>query len=375
MKTRQGFTLIEMLVATALTLFLMTIMSEAFVTALDTFTQLKGIGDMEEGLRTATMNLRYDLSQQLFEGQRRLSDGTLLTSPIQQGFFQLYQGAASSAQEGVDNDLGIPSYVSPAVGPVLHFTVRLQGSRPENFFSTTVPAGGPLDPTTPIGQATLGQLPDALYTSTKTSFNTQWAEVMYFLSLTGSTTSPSVATSYVAGANTPLYGLFRTQLLMPLRSDLINVPGNQAGGTLAQYPNVACSGGAPLTFFSPIDVAANPALRPLNPANPTARASATQVLNNVVSFNVRVMSTYSLANGGFADLVPVAVTNGDAAEVSGAFPGNASFGGFPATYDTATIPAQFSAGQFPQIIALEISIRVWDPSTKQSRQITIIQAM
>src|SRR5439155_10425507 len=43
---RQGFTLVEMLVAMALTIFIMVIMSEAFVAGLETFRQLKAIGDM-----------------------------------------------------------------------------------------------------------------------------------------------------------------------------------------------------------------------------------------------------------------------------------------------------------------------------------------
>src|SRR5262245_54057590 len=50
MRRRQGFTLVEMMVALALTVFIMVILSEAFVTGLETFRQLKAIGDMEESL-------------------------------------------------------------------------------------------------------------------------------------------------------------------------------------------------------------------------------------------------------------------------------------------------------------------------------------
>src|SRR6516162_8020749 len=93
---RQGFTLVEMLVAMALTLFIMVILSQAFITGLDTFSKLKGIGDMEETLRVAINNLRSDLTLDHFEGKRRLSDPAfLLAGPPQQGFFRVYQATQS----------------------------------------------------------------------------------------------------------------------------------------------------------------------------------------------------------------------------------------------------------------------------------------
>src|SRR5689334_21797276 len=71
---RKGFTLIEMMVATALTMFIMAILSQAFVTSLDVFSGLKGLGDMEANLRTAGTLMRADLAADHFEGKRRLSD-------------------------------------------------------------------------------------------------------------------------------------------------------------------------------------------------------------------------------------------------------------------------------------------------------------
>src|SRR5260370_36787717 len=76
-RTRAGFTLIELMVAMALTLFIMVILSQAFVTALETFSGMKGLGDMQYNLRTAMVMLRDDLSQDHFEGKRRLSDLTV----------------------------------------------------------------------------------------------------------------------------------------------------------------------------------------------------------------------------------------------------------------------------------------------------------
>ena len=53
MRRRSGFTLVEVLVAMALILFIMTILSAAFVTATQAFTDLKSAGDLAERLRGA----------------------------------------------------------------------------------------------------------------------------------------------------------------------------------------------------------------------------------------------------------------------------------------------------------------------------------
>src|SRR5438132_12709355 len=71
---RGAFTLVEMLVATALVMFIMLILSEAFVAGLNAFRTLKGIGDMEERLRHAAIAIRNDLQADHFEAGRRLRD-------------------------------------------------------------------------------------------------------------------------------------------------------------------------------------------------------------------------------------------------------------------------------------------------------------
>src|ERR1700736_85000 len=91
---RSGFTLVEMMVAMTLTIFVMVILSQCFVQGLETFSGLKAIGDMQEELRTATTLLRADLSQDHFEGKRRLSDPrvNLASDRIREGFFVVGQG-------------------------------------------------------------------------------------------------------------------------------------------------------------------------------------------------------------------------------------------------------------------------------------------
>ena len=112
-RSRQAFTLVEVLVAMALTMFIMVILSQAFVAALETFSGLKAVGDMQEDLRTAATLLRSDLSQDHFEGKRRLSDRTINFGapdyePIREGFMRIVQ-QKPSVLEGYDK-YSLPSY-------------------------------------------------------------------------------------------------------------------------------------------------------------------------------------------------------------------------------------------------------------------------
>ena len=92
-KRRPGFTLVEMLVATALVMFIMLILSEAFSAGLVAFRTLKGIGDMEERLRSAITPLRADLAADHFDGRRRLSDPNFWNTGIpREGFVNVTQG-------------------------------------------------------------------------------------------------------------------------------------------------------------------------------------------------------------------------------------------------------------------------------------------
>src|SRR5262245_8712191 len=73
---RAGFTLVEMLVALALTVFMMAILSEAFVTGLDAMSRMKALGDLEEKLREVAALVRRDLAANHFDGTRRLAELT-----------------------------------------------------------------------------------------------------------------------------------------------------------------------------------------------------------------------------------------------------------------------------------------------------------
>ena len=60
MRRRQGFTIVELLVAMALIVLIMSIISEAFVEGLGTFRELKGIGDLQVHWYAALFLPSYD---------------------------------------------------------------------------------------------------------------------------------------------------------------------------------------------------------------------------------------------------------------------------------------------------------------------------
>ncbi len=136
---RPGFTLVEIMVAMALTVFVMLILSQCFVQGLETFSGLKAIGDMQEELRTATTLLRTDLSMDHFEGKRRLSDpaASLMSEKIREGFFvigQCFPGKLmTQLPEGQEPDIQIPSF--RATDHWLHFSVKMRGNALDKFFS------------------------------------------------------------------------------------------------------------------------------------------------------------------------------------------------------------------------------------------------
>src|SRR5438105_2574212 len=118
MRLRRAFTIIELMVSMALILFIMVILTEAFSAGMETFRQLKALGDMQERLRTATSILRRDISSEHFEGHRRLSDPTWWSDGYPGlGFFSI--SGSISIHEGSDPALdffGGWAYAPPTTG-------------------------------------------------------------------------------------------------------------------------------------------------------------------------------------------------------------------------------------------------------------------
>src|ERR1043166_2181173 len=262
-QSRAGFTLIEIMVAMALTLFIMVIMTEAFVIALETFSGLKGIGDMEDNLRVAAVVLRDDLAADHFEGKRRLSELTAANGPQilaqtpQAGFFAIRRSSLASATgpgyvfEGNDG-FGVPSY--RAVDHMLYMTVKKRGNRPEAFFTTSLPGNVTPLATTAYNVNPGTNLPIATYLQPNNPgfYASQWTEVLYYLVQTGTTDEPRNPLSVLG---TPIFGLYRAQFVMV--PDSTNVNAQFANGLqLSTYAGMSCNPGATnLRFYSPIDAA------------------------------------------------------------------------------------------------------------------------
>jgi prepilin-type N-terminal cleavage/methylation domain-containing protein len=367
---RAGFTLVELMVAMALTMFIMVILSQAFVIALDTFVGLKAIGDMQANLRVATTLMRDDLSQDHFEGKLRLSDVTEMGAPrivVQRpraGFFSVLQGTAPVdatagnpkpgpyVREGIDAN-GFPSY--RAVNHVLYMTVKRKGNRPQDYFSAALP-NSPAVATFFSNQSAYTMnpaidLPAATYADpydpakATALYNSQWAEVMYYLVQTGSTEEPNNPGSTLG---IPLYSLYRAQFVMV--NDGTQLAGKISNGNWPTFQGLSCNpvSGGSLEFYSPADAAQRkrmfPSLTtpPLSAGDPKLFKNGvreTLVLQNVTSFQIQVMP---LGGTSFGD-------------VSGNI------------YDTSLPTTTFG------LSGIQVTLRVFEYKTRQTRQVSIIQ--
>jgi hypothetical protein len=473
MRRRSAFTLIEMLVSTALVLFVMVLLTQAFGIGVQVFTQLKGIGDMEDRLRIASAVMRRDLSAYHFDGTRRLSDPTFFQNgPPPQGFFRIWQGSPSlpytvggtlytpPSYEGVDGN-GLPSVLT--TDRILHFTVQLSGNNPQDFFVTNISSDSPpISTYTGLSSYLLGSTdntPDTRYQLPGT-YASQTIEVAYFLRANGNMTTQG---------GTPLYTLYRRQLLVvpnnsqfngtntftSLSTRQIGNPANTFDYSILYLPayaeisaksnfDTASQPATPYIYFnSPADLTLperrfgmdpNPTpgvgcwplcqIVPTNTATwtyptlavdpytvpyyfpPSAAnyppkalnwdslANADALLEDVLSFDVKIYSS-----GSFTD---VPASNDP---TTGTPPGNPLYStaagvhvfdtwsnaadptvtASGATYDystawndtTSTLPA-VQVKRIPlqmTIPAIQITIRLWDKKTQQSRQLSFVQDM
>lgn len=494
-RLRTGFTLVEMLIALALSIFIMAILSEAFVTGLKAFSQLKALGDLEERLRTVANIIRRDLRAAHFENSKKLSECTVTGKPMPmldglragtysvgeaimlnqqlaqyqlkspaQGFFSIEEWAnrpgvagnrTTSFFEGQDSASSRTSYRDQY--DVLHFTSRLEGNEPDKFFYGKVRLGSPLDG---IGRSSGLTRYDS---GGNQLFSSQAAELLYFIGNDDTANIPGVG---VQGGPVQTFNLYRQAWLL--------VPGQYSNGQ-PYDTNPALPAGTPSSqplfdsvianYFNNNDVSAvqdntvngNPAMffntmadvqhrarrHGVNPVNPLLPLSSNNpvpvirspkintvtggldgsdiMLTNVISFDVKVYDP-------FAYKIPLRATNGGPASGRGAYvdigdvydniPGTTTVGnpGYPQypptaasdpndfltpvfgttinpgsppldTFDTGTSrlegvpngtvlgPTQSPATHRYPITSIQITIRVFEPKSQQTRQITIIQDM
>ncbi len=328
---RGGFTLVELLVAAALSLVVMTVLSLAFQTGLQTLSQLKSVVGMAEQLRSAESVIRRDLGAPHLE--------TSLGSPVRvrnlaqvppgetlRGAFRFRQGDAASLPTGRgpeaegrksatpygDSEGGVLSFRTPNLlgneldpsslllasngGPLrnelfapatptgrawadfLQVTVTLSGASPQELFTTTV------DPAILTALRAAGAIPSEIQSAAANStdqFVSRSAEVSYFLRPTGPGSSGAVVvqTSEEGGVRQlPLYTLYRrVRLLVPQTvvlppsvtlTQIKNSPGLAIGVVRDRTSSPA---GNPTTTYQALGMADNPTALSggLTPANST----------------------------------------------------------------------------------------------------------
>lgn len=208
---RPGFTLVEMLVSTALIIFLMVILTNVFSKGIQALRNLRGVGHLQEELRYAANLLRRDLAAPHFGRDITTTAGPNLSQqrldlydwkPPRQGFFRIYQGT-KSVVEGTDAD-NIGSFV--ANNHYLHFTTRTEpqagdGSGKDMYMQS------PRFDFSSFGIGTSSSLynfsrPDYL-SDTTNYLHSPWAEVAYFVRPSGQT-----------AGGTPLQTLYRRKRLV-----------------------------------------------------------------------------------------------------------------------------------------------------------------
>jgi hypothetical protein len=395
MKRRSGFTIVELLVAMALIIFIMVILTEAFTVGLGTFRLLKAQGDMQEKLRSASIRIRKDLEAPHFEGYRKLSDPDFALTPPQKGFLHIrgtrpvqVPPAVIGGYEGTDAD-GVPSERAHLGDHVLHLSVQFEpyGLGLGDFMRGRVPPSSPNIPGAPFG----GFFPPLdkfgpLDYQLPGQFNSQWAEVIYFLRPIPGATANGV----------PLFTLYRRQLLLATAAEInaaqLNGPNQTTPPRIpatdwGQYHDVSCQpdvapNGQFLLFNTPEHLAgdvitATPLRRSFLAApgqnitailgergeNPSVIGDEL-LLSDVISFTIKVLPN---APGAW-DFVDI----GDPTW----FPPEPWVPPFapPPYYDTSPQNLPPSTPRFG-LKAIQIQLRVWDFKTEQTRQVTIIQDM
>lgn len=313
-----AFTITEMLVSLAIIMFIMAIVSEAFVAGLDSFRQMKAVGDLDQRLRAATILLRNDLMADHFNQPPMKVSNITLNPPPKQGYFHVQD--PGSVPEGADGD-GIPS-VRSGTPPLLAFTVNWsKGSgdkqdphlmRRQNYLAAFCPPLASLTPPQYYDVPAPGQ-----------NYLSQTAEVAYFLTPNNASTP----------GGTPLFSLHRRQCLLLTPEGAERVAGQT--GTPSVHYDISYG---PSGKFNTLEDVASQASRSVLLATPLTapnNVGTDIILTDVLSFTVRLMPS---GTNTFVDL----------------------------SYDTAAPGGSL-------IRAVEITLRVWDVKTSTTRQITVVQ--
>ena len=339
-RTRPAFTLVELMVAMALTMGIMVIITEAFQKALDFTSVMNANKDLMNQLANAGNVLEHDLTAEHFlpdetlviNGQRasgaRLSDQRLdLTGwrLPRGGFFKIY--APAPQYEPFTDREG--NALSTATNHVLHFTSIFKGGGDQELFSTAAPA--------PNG----------------TTYKSRAAEVAWYLVPTNEYTS-------TGAGRMQLYDLVRRYRLVALddsaRSSLqpavTNDPATHAEVISVQTTPTPGTVNTLATVMNPANRLPLPSMLP--PGSPRFREEV--VLTNVLSFQVLAWwdaqpNTTFLNSRPYGQAAPLTVPNTEG-PFDYLFQGNNTFD----THGPANNPN--AVPKLIRIRSLQITIRI-----------------
>jgi type II secretory pathway pseudopilin PulG len=376
-RSRPGFTLVELMVSAAVCVLIMAILANCFQVGIDTMRHMKSTGDMAEQLRAASTVLRRDLAAEHFlpevgkpRGGTRVSDqrmdlaGTISGwTPPTGGFFRVR--STSVIPEGDDTLIG-STRADHTSGHLIHMTCILSGKSDHELYYATAP---------------LAPTPVAL--------SSPAAEVAYFL-------DPTPRGTTVPGGSVQLYQLIRRQRLVP-RTDADAAKFEAARTTDADMDGIP--DGLPVVSIRNDGTAMAPDWRlnrlenltlprnrlggagggpvattdagNLSPLAVPGRLGDDVLLSGVISFEVKLCWTSEdLAEPLPRPFAPPTVTD-------------TPFDTIQDAYGNATLPrvsrleTDFDTGATPHlkvcVRAIQVRIRVWDPKLQNARQVTIVQ--
>lgn len=139
--SRRGFTVIELLVAMALIVFIMVVLSQGFSAAAENFRDLKGAGDQQEKLRGTAVNLRRDLDAAHFDAGNFVFDGLRAGSADRERAAELRKRYAAIATDAADFDAQLQELERKVESPADKRIIRrVRGYLEQIRFTTTATA-------------------------------------------------------------------------------------------------------------------------------------------------------------------------------------------------------------------------------------------
>ena len=423
---RNAFTLVELMVAMALIILMLSIMSQAFVIATGVMQGLKEVADMQEKIRPAITLLQRDLGANHFEGSKKLSDLEFWDKgPPKEGYFMLWQDKASDVAEGVTNNVTF-SQSAALANHMLAFTVKLPGKSPNDFFDSGLGASfGNIffnGAGTPLGMTDSNI---RRFESNANLIHSDWAEVAYFLGPHNAGATP-VADGNTDGKNNPpslpYFNLYRQQKLVLPSFNISGVTLPVATAAIKEEISCETSTG---TFNKPSDLTVpwkrmgNRTLNHLGNrvgplfsefVNPSSKVNTDIIATNVISFDVKLLTdlrydyedlTTILSQSSYSAYPPVsnyALANGNAAirvfDTWTTDQGNAANSipkydfGFWNNITGKWQPSGNTAGNNSliqvwnvtnntglNIKAVQISLRIWDQKSNTAKMFVIVQKL